>query len=100
MPAASNTQVQKWADERDRVRSESVRALINSLTDDIASFDSVYMNLTNSPNWVDSRTDVPNGLTPSDMLALNAFRHDVQTYILAHGAWPVVEKACVRPVNG
>lgn len=100
MAAATNAQVQNWADERTRVRAEMARALVNAFTDDMASFESVFINLTSNPNFVDNRTNVPNNLSPADLLAVNAFVGDVQNFIIHHAGWPIIEKACVRPIVG
>lgn len=98
MPA-TNEQVQRYVNERVRVRSEQIRALIGSMEDDKATIDDVYANLTNNPTWVDSRTDgPPHLLTPSDVLAWNAFITDTLTSILNSPQLSVVLKSCVRPI--
>lgn len=99
MPNATNNEVQLWSDQRDRVRAEQIRALVISLQGDTGSaFESVFLNLTNSPDWTDNRNDVPNNLTPDNLLAINAFNADVLAFILAHASYPITQKACVRPV--
>ncbi len=99
MPA-TDLQVQHFVDERIRPRCEQIRALLNSISDDLASIDDVYAALTaQSPTWVDNRTDgVPHLLTPSDVLAVNAFLNNLKTAINGDGQLPIVLKACVRPV--
>jgi hypothetical protein len=112
MPTASNQQVQQYADQRVRPRSEQIRALYLACKDDKAAIDDVYAALTQlSPTWVDARTDAPaHLLTPADVLAWNAFitgliAHvegtfpDLATANAAAGQYPVVLKACVRSVS-
>lgn len=102
MAAATNTQVQRWSDERTRVRAEQARTLVHALEGDTGDvFESVFLNLNGSPDWEDDRTDgPPNLMTPGDLLAVNSFCADVLAYIKAHGSYPNILKACVRPVGG
>jgi hypothetical protein len=108
--AATDQQVQQYANERVRVRAEQFRALVNSCRDDKAAIDDVYAACTQqNPTWDDERTDgPPNLLTPQDILAFNAFislflecidgtaeTADVQQLA---ANWPVFQAACVRPV--
>jgi hypothetical protein len=98
--AATNTQVQHWSDERTRVRAEQIRALFNALTDDLAAIEDVYQNLTDSPDWADTRTDgPPNLLGPNDLLAIHGFIFDIKAAMAGHASLPVVMQACVRPVG-
>lgn len=98
--AATNQQVQNFVNERIRPHSEMARALKIVFDDDRAVIEDVYNNLNNSPTWTDNRTDgPPHLLTPSDVLAVNAFMEDIRTAIANHAQWPVVQKACVRPAN-
>lgn len=98
MPNATDQQVQKFADERVRPHAEAARNLAVAFDDDIAEIDDVYNALTmQSPTWTDSRTDgPPHLLTPSDVLAFNAFIHDIRDAIKNHPQYAVIEKACVR----
>lgn len=112
--AATNEQVQTWVNERTRPRAEQVRKLLLSLEDDNAAIDDVYANLTNSPDWTDTRDDFPpHLLTPSDVLAFSTLSVKLaailrgtlvndQTKIDAcndvAAQLPVVLDACVRPV--
>jgi hypothetical protein len=101
MAAASDTQVQQFVSGRVRPRAEATRTLAIAFDDDIASIDDVYNALNvGSPTWTDNRTDgPPHLLTPSDVLAFNAFMHDIRDAIKNHAQYPVVLKACVRPAN-
>lgn len=98
--SASNQQVQQFVDQRIRPHAEIARALAVVFDDDIGSIDDVYNALNvGSPTWTDGRTDgPPHLLTPSDVLAINAFLHDVRDAIKNHAQYPVVLKACVRAV--
>lgn len=98
MPA-TNTQVQHFVDERIRPHSEAARALKTLFDDDRASIADVYDALFTAPTWTDGRTDgPPHLLTPSDVLAINSFLEDVRVYIGGHASYPIIIKACVRPV--
>ena len=110
--AASNQQVQQWANERTRVRAEQIRALKIAIEDDVAVFDDVYANLANSPTWDDDRTDgPPHLLTPNDLLGIHTFNVGFLAFLdqtvqdaaakiaAADDQLPVVLNACVRPVG-
>lgn len=110
MPA-TNEQVQQYVNERVRPRCEQLRALYLSCKDDKATIDDVYANLTDSPDWTDTRNDAPpHLLTPNDVLAWNAFLTGFISYyegtfadVTAANAgaaqYPVVVDGCVRPVG-
>jgi len=99
--AATNQQIQQWANERTRVRAEQIRALLLAMEDDRAAFDDVYAGLTQEgADWTDQRTDgPPNLLTRNDMLGMNTFIDDMKTAMRAHAQISVVLRACVRPVQ-
>ena len=99
--AATNLQIQKWSDERTRVRAEQIRALLLAMEDDRAVFDDVYAGLTApGADWEDDREDgPPNLLTRNDLLGINAFIDSIKTAMRAHDQLPVVLQACVRPVR-
>lgn len=115
MAAATNAQVQNWADQRTRPRSEQLRALLLALESDNASIADVYENLTNSPTWDDSRGDgPPHLLVPGDVLAVNTVSVQLAAILrgtLANDAakiaavndvaaqLPIMLKACVRGVG-
>lgn len=99
--SATNSQVQHFVDDRLRPHAELARALALALSDDITSIDDVYNALNvQSPTWSDTRIDGPPHLmVPSDVLAMNSFLHDVRDAIVNNAQYPIVLKACVRPVN-
>lgn len=101
MPA-TDEQVQRYVDERVRVRCEEIRALLNAINDDKAAIDDVYAALTQpNPTWTDNRTDgVPHLATPNDVLAWNTFITNLKTTMEGDAQLPVVLSLCVRPVNG
>ncbi len=101
MTIATDAQVQNYVNTRVRPHAEFTRALNLMLADDISAISDIYAALTQqSPTWQDNRTDGPPALLiPSDVLAFNAFMHDVQSFIANHAQYPIVLKACVRPVN-
>lgn len=112
--AGSNQQVQNWSDQRARVRCEALRNLLVTMEDDNASIGEVYANLTNSPDWTDTRTDGPPSLLgPNDLLAINTISVQLAAILrgtLANDAAKIaacndvaaqlatVFKACVRGV--
>ncbi len=100
--AATVEQVQAFADQRVRPHSEMARTLALMFSDDIAVIEDVYNALNvQSPEWSDSRTDgPPHLLTPADILAYNSFMHDIRDAIVNNAQYPVILKACVRPVTG
>ncbi len=100
MANASDAQVQRFVDERIRVRVEQIRALRLAIADDIASIADVYAALTQEePTWSDSRTDGPPHLmTPGDVLAINTLYTDLLAAIDGDAQLPVLLNACVRPV--
>lgn len=98
MPA-SNQQVQQYVNEYIRPLAELSRELATRFDDAILAIDDVYAALSDTPTWVDSRDDAPpHLLTPSDVLAINAFLHDVRDAAKNHAQYPVVIKACVYPI--
>ncbi len=102
MSTANDTQVQTFVNGRVRPRCEQARDLAVLMLEDIAGIDDIYNALNvQSPTWSDSRTDGPPHLaTPSDVLAFNAFMHDVSAYITGHGQYAIVRKLCVRNISG
>jgi hypothetical protein len=108
MPEATNIQMQKFCDERVRVRAESFRALLESVDDDKASIDSVYERAAGSNPWADSRTDGPPKLaTQSDILTFNSIITVFQKFVAGtatvqdvsdfHNNWQTFQSMCVRP---
>jgi hypothetical protein len=99
--AASDVQVQTFVDSRIRPRCEQIRALLLAINDDIASIGDVYAALTQqNPTWTDQRKDgVPHLMVSSDVLAVNAILHDLQTAIQNNSQLPIVLLGCVRSVG-
>ena len=99
MARASDIQVQKYVNERVRIRAERIRGLLLAMEDDKSVIDDVYEALATDPTWTDDRTDGPPHLmTPSDVLAWNTFISTLITHIREDAQLPVVLKACVQPV--
>lgn len=98
--AATDEQVQQFVNQRIRVRAEQIVKLLVAMEDDRATIDDVYAACSDSPTWEDNRTDGPPHLmTPSDVLAVNAFMADTITAMRAHGSFANVRNACVRNVG-
>lgn len=100
MPA-TDQQVQNFVDQYVRPFCEAARALKVQADDIKGLIDDVYAALTEqNPTWTDSRTDgPPHLLSPSDVLAINTFISNLQTFV-ADGAnqYTIVDKGCVRPL--
>jgi hypothetical protein len=98
--AATDQQVQVFVDTQIRPICEAARNLKLQIDGAISQIGDVYAALTEpTPTWTDQRTDAPaHLLSPADVLAINAFLHDISTAIGNDNAYPVVESACVRPV--
>jgi|SRR3990167_2432201 len=105
--AATNAQVQAYADLRVRRRAEDIRNLYIAIKDDKAVIDDVYANLIDNPTWTDQRGDnPPHLLTPNDVLAYNTFMDMFIAFIEGtltdqnknSGAaqYPVIKGTCVR----
>ncbi len=102
MAIATDVQVQQFVNQRLRVRSEQIRALVLALQDDKASIDDVYAACAQeSPTWTDQRIDgPPHLLVSADVLSYNSFITAAITNLHDAADYPTVLKACVRPVNG
>jgi hypothetical protein len=106
MAAANNTQVQRFVNERMRVRCEQIRALYLAIKDDISVIDDIYNALNQpTPTWIDDRPDgPPHLLVPSDVLAFNAAIHAFVNLVEGGdtsafaGQYPIILKSCVRSV--
>lgn len=98
--AATDQQMQQYANERIRVRAEQFRALINACRDDKAAIDAVYDRAANGAAWSDNRTDGPPKLLVSqDVLVFNAFISDFLSQVdsgAMHNNLAVFQAACVR----
>lgn len=101
MTAATDVQVQNFVSERIRPRVEQIRSTFASIDGDLAAIDDIYEALNvPTPTWKDTRNDgPPHLLTPNDVLAINAFLHDIRDAIKNHAQYPVVLKACVHSVG-
>lgn len=98
--AASNEQVQAYTDQRVRPRCEQIRALYLACKDDKSAIDDVYANLTDSPDWTDTRTDNPPHLmVPNDVLAWNAFISGFVSFVEGDANYAKVAQGCVRGVG-
>lgn len=109
MAAASNAQVQAYADAVVRPLDEQLRKVYLLAVDARAALDDIYENLTNSPTWTDNRPDAPPHLLgPNDVLAWNTFLvgliklvegtfTDVTEANSFAAQWAVILKGCVRP---
>jgi len=112
---ANCIQVQTFVDQRIRPFAELVRSANLQGNDNIASITSVYNTLvdtTSIAGWHDTNSsNPPNLLTASDVLAINAFLHDFQTFIQnetngtqtainANTNYMIIQKACVRQIGG
>lgn len=117
MAEATNVQMQKFADERIRVRAEQIRALYLAVQDDVSAIDDAYARAVGTDRWTDARTDGPphllksgNSAAPDDLLNYNTWAALFLKFMAgtfasqgeANGAaanWAVLVDACVRPVS-
>jgi hypothetical protein len=112
MAQATADQIQRFANERLRVRAEQLRALIAALRDDRIAVDDIYAGLVGAQSgWTDNRLDgPPRLLNAQDILNYNAFAANLlavfdgeasaqQVTDIAGGS-TLVLTACVRPVQG
>jgi hypothetical protein len=119
MAAATDPQMQAYADNRIRTRAEAARALVNALRDDKAAVDDAYARATSAARWNDARTDGPphllqsgNSANPDDLLNYNVWVSALLNLLdgtsVANGStvaadaatvknnWAVFQRACVR----
>jgi hypothetical protein len=111
--AATDVQMQTYADQRIRVRAETFRALVNSSTDDKNNITDEYARASSAIAWADARTDGPahllqagNNANPDDFLNYNALITTFLALIAGTasptevaafpGQWAVFQRACVR----
>lgn len=108
--AATDVQMQTFADARIRQRAEAFRKLVAQCRDDKAAIDDVYDRAANGAAWNDARTDgPPNLLASSDVLVFNSFvslflkcidgTATLQDVADMNSNYPVFQSACVRPVE-
>ena len=113
--SATDQQMQNFCDQRIRPDAELIRQLINRLRDSKSEIDDEYARATSNSAWVDNREDPPhklqsgNNANPDDLLNYNAFATALLAIFDGTGdaaanaaavrsSWPVLERACVRPV--
>lgn len=114
MAAATDQQMQTFANERVRPRAEQIRELRESLADDRNAIDDIYARATSNSRWDDNRTEVPhllqsgNSANPDDMLNFNTFAALFEKFMAgtfasleeansAAANWNTLVDACVRP---
>ena len=116
MAAATDIQMQQFANERVRPRAEQLRALLIACADDKASIDDIYARAVSASRWEDGRTDGPPHLlqsgdseSPDDMLNYNSAISLVEKFRTGTFAdlneansfaslWAVLQDACVRAI--
>jgi hypothetical protein len=110
MPAASNSQVQRYVDERVRVFAEQVRKAYILAKDHTAAFADVKLNINDpATTWIDDRQDAPPyKLTAADVMQWSQFLTkfislfegtfaDVADANAGAAKYAKVLQACVRP---
>lgn len=120
MPAATNAQMQTFANERVRPFAEQFRAVLAAAQDHKSAIDDVYARGVSNDRWTDARTDGPpkllmsgNAANPDDMLNFNSFlaafteimngtntANDAANAATMRTDWQVLVDACVRPLVG
>jgi hypothetical protein len=117
MAAATNQQMQNYADQRMRPRAEQFRNLRIACLDDRSAIDDVYARALSNDRWADERTDGPPHLlqsgssaSPDDVLNYNSFADLFEKFMsgtfanvneanAAAANWAVLQDACVRPAQ-
>jgi len=111
--AATDPQMQSFADTRIRVRAESFRAFLAAITDDKNSIGDEYARASSNSAWADNRADGPphllqagNSANPDDFLNYNAVittliacangTATLQNIADLPGQLAVWQRACVR----
>jgi hypothetical protein len=116
--AATDQQMQTFANERIRPRAEQFRALDLACADDKAALDDEYARAQAGPLWSDARADGPPhllasgpGSSPDDLTNYNALldlwrKFRTGTFVSlaeansAAALFTVLMRACVRPAGG
>lgn len=113
MAAATNSQMQKYADDRIRRRAEQLRALRSSCADDKMAIGDCYERAVSANQWADSRDDPPHLLQAGDTASPNDFTNynllitlidkffsgtfaTVEEANSASAAWTTLQAACVN----
>lgn len=116
MAAATDAQMQQFANERVRVRAEQARELVAALRDDRTAIDDIYARAVSNSRWTDARTDGPptlmqsgNSANPDHMLVYNTVAEKLlkcvdgtatlQDIADLSANWPTFMDACVRGVD-
>lgn len=119
MPAATDQQMQTFADQRIRPFAELFRALHGRAVDDAAAIGDEFTRAANGPLWADARTDGPPhllasgpGASPDDLTNYNALvvalntilagtntAQDAANAATVRANYAVLMRACVRPVG-
>jgi hypothetical protein len=108
--AATNEQMQKFADERIRVRAEQFRKILIAISDDKTASVEVLARAASGEAWTDDRKDGPPKLLDSaDFLAFDAVisallkcaagAATVDDIKAMNDGWPIFQRACVQPVG-
>lgn len=100
MPAADNNQIQRFVNQRVRVRCEQIRNLLLSCEEDKSLFDDIYAALTNNPTWSDNNIEAPHLMTKDDVLAWNTFISNLIAAQRGDAQLPIILKGCVRSLFG
>jgi len=108
MAQATDQQMQRYADDRIRVRAEQLRAIVNAFRDDRTQIADVFERANGGAAWNDARTDgPPNLLNSQDVLNFDAVSTlflkcidgtaTAQNVIDFHANFLIFQTACVRP---
>ena len=117
MANATDAQMQRFADERVRLRAEQFRNLRAACLDDKAAIDDIYARAVSASRWNDARTDGPphllqsgNSANPDDALNYNTFIALFEKFMAgtfanlteansAAANWTTLQRAAVRPTG-
>jgi hypothetical protein len=101
MAAATDQQMQAFADQHVRPRAEAIRALVAGMESDNAGMGDMYARFNQaSPGyapWADARTDGPPHLLTEESIAkYNTFMVAILAAIKNHSEYANVMAMCVR----
>lgn len=97
MAIATDTQVQRYVDERCRPRAEQLVRSLNAMADDAAAIPDIWQRAAQGDPWTDARVDGPPRLAASaDILAYNAF---VQVLVKVFEGTATNEDVATIPAN-
>lgn len=117
MAAATDPQMQTFADQRVRPVAELGREFFARMADDKNAIDDVYARAISANRWNDGRDDGPPTLmqsgdsaNPDHMLVYNTIAEKMAKVIAGTATaqdiadiaanWPVLMDCCVRPLEG